>query len=422
MKNWTKLISVMVVVAVIMSMGTVALAVGIPAMEEMTLTGLSNISVTQATNRYFEERNAYLLGETNVMDWPVVGIVNDEAAHKAQYGQKNIVLSDISYTVDTVACFDTYAEVSVSETVSYIKNGVTAQETVMHMVTIYLDTSNIPLVVADEYRELFSSFVSCSYVEETAQTQSATTTAGGGPLCIVEIAKGELGTTETGTNMTKYGAWYGMNGEEWCAMFVSWCADQANVSTSIIAKTCSCGDMRTAFRNQGRLYYSPANNGTYTPVVGDILFVGTTSTGPTHVGIVALVENGKVWIYDGNWQNKVSYHCYSLTASNVLAYGHPAYESTEHAYGDHVCDDDFHWQVCTVCGLSSDKLGHLPSSTYEYNVSIHWNPCAACGIKMNEAAHVRVDLGNGQYKCRFCDCRIFPEFDLDKIEIDIIGG
>jgi hypothetical protein len=37
-------------------------------------------------------------------------------------------------------------------------------------------------------------------------------------------AVGELGTTESpsGSNLNPYGAWYGVNGEPWCAMFVTW--------------------------------------------------------------------------------------------------------------------------------------------------------------------------------------------------------
>ena len=26
-------------------------------------------------------------------------------------------------------------------------------------------------------------------------------------------------------NFTKFGAWYGLNGQPWCDMFLSWCAD-----------------------------------------------------------------------------------------------------------------------------------------------------------------------------------------------------
>ena len=42
---------------------------------------------------------------------------------------------------------------------------------------------------------------------------------------VIHLASTQKGTTEwpPGSNDVKYGAWYGMNGEPWCAMFVSWC-------------------------------------------------------------------------------------------------------------------------------------------------------------------------------------------------------
>jgi len=44
-------------------------------------------------------------------------------------------------------------------------------------------------------------------------------------LAALERAKAELGVFESpaGSNRTKYGAWYGMDGNPWCAMFVTWC-------------------------------------------------------------------------------------------------------------------------------------------------------------------------------------------------------
>jgi len=36
-------------------------------------------------------------------------------------------------------------------------------------------------------------------------------------------AQSQIGYAETGNNQNKYGEWYGMNGEPWCAMFCTWC-------------------------------------------------------------------------------------------------------------------------------------------------------------------------------------------------------
>lgn len=42
---------------------------------------------------------------------------------------------------------------------------------------------------------------------------------------IINIARKELGTKESpaGSNMQKYGAWFGLNGVAWCGIFCSWC-------------------------------------------------------------------------------------------------------------------------------------------------------------------------------------------------------
>jgi hypothetical protein len=42
---------------------------------------------------------------------------------------------------------------------------------------------------------------------------------------IVGTALSQVGTTERppGSNRTPYGAWYGLNGQPWCAVFVAWC-------------------------------------------------------------------------------------------------------------------------------------------------------------------------------------------------------
>jgi peptidoglycan hydrolase-like protein with peptidoglycan-binding domain len=42
----------------------------------------------------------------------------------------------------------------------------------------------------------------------------------------LQAALDEVGYVEGSGNHTKYGAWYGMDGQPWCAQFVSWCAEQ----------------------------------------------------------------------------------------------------------------------------------------------------------------------------------------------------
>ncbi len=372
MKKLHKIIALLLVAVMLLSVSAAALAADIAVSDGLALTGMSNASVNQAVENYFDERADYLLGDTASMDWLVVGIANDEVAHMAQYNAKGIVLNNTVYTIESMECYDTHAEVIATETISYTKNGIVGTEEVTHNLTLYLDSGNIPVVAADGYTELCTDFESCSYVAPTAQTRS-NTSVGGSPLCIIEVAKAELGTREEEDNITKYGEWYGWNGVAWCAIFVSWCANQANIDTSIIEKAASCDVMMNDFIDQGNFYYSQNFGGSYIPQPGDILFVGTVIDDSTHVGIVEKVENNEVWIYDGNYSDKVNYHRYRLSASDVIGYGHPDYPTTGHTSSSdaYISDETEHWKICDTCNTVYASALHtmvrFPSGKYRCN-------------------------------------------------------
>lgn len=102
---------------------------------------------------------------------------------------------------------------------------------------------------------------------------------------ICEIALQEVGTVEVSDNKTKYGKWYGMNGQPWCAMFVSWVYNQAGLGKKIAASTvrgfASC--------DAGLKWFSKKNK--LVPIgeaqEGDIVFFQfDTDAQPDHVGIV----------------------------------------------------------------------------------------------------------------------------------------
>ena len=66
---------------------------------------------------------------------------------------------------------------------------------------------------------------------------------------VLSIAKRDIGYKESppGSNRTKYGKWYGMDGQPWCMMAVQYWLDQAGVTPVI--RTASCGAlMRAAIR------------------------------------------------------------------------------------------------------------------------------------------------------------------------------
>ena len=109
---------------------------------------------------------------------------------------------------------------------------------------------------------------------------------------IMKIAASQVGYKEYSNDNTKYGVWYGMNNNPWCAMFVSWCAHQAGVSQDIIPKMAYVPYMITWFRARGRY----KARGSYTPKKGDIVFFGDSS----HVGLVEGVSGNNVITIEGN--------------------------------------------------------------------------------------------------------------------------
>ena len=102
---------------------------------------------------------------------------------------------------------------------------------------------------------------------------------------IVARARFELGYIEKNDNKTKYGAWYGINGQPWCAIFVSWCYYKAGLVDKIAAQTkkgfASCDAGLKWFAKKGKIV--PVGEAKK----GDIVFFQfDTDAQPDHVGIV----------------------------------------------------------------------------------------------------------------------------------------
>ncbi len=119
-------------------------------------------------------------------------------------------------------------------------------------------------------------------------------------MSVVEIARAELGYQETGNNDTKYGKWYGLNNNPWCAMFVSWCFTQSGQSAQVAAS----GKKGFASCDAGLKWFS--KKGKLIPIgeaqPGDIAFFQFDDDAqPDHVGIVVKNDGKKfLWCIEGN--------------------------------------------------------------------------------------------------------------------------
>lgn len=53
---------------------------------------------------------------------------------------------------------------------------------------------------------------------------------------LVAVAAREVGYRERRGNRTRYGEWYGLDGQPWCAIFVAWCARQVGRDVRALAE------------------------------------------------------------------------------------------------------------------------------------------------------------------------------------------
>ncbi len=139
---------------------------------------------------------------------------------------------------------------------------------------------------------------------------------------IVNIAMSQIGYTESNKksdlagfasgskNYTEYGLWYnnlygpgGFEKAAWCAMFVSWCANQANISKNIVTYHAYTPTGYNWFKSNAHAYSrKQVANGVYTPLPGDIVYFKSNWNNNTvnHVGIVVRYEDGILYTVEGN--------------------------------------------------------------------------------------------------------------------------
>ena len=132
---------------------------------------------------------------------------------------------------------------------------------------------------------------------------------------IVEIARSQLGNV----GGEPYWSWYGFTYRvEWCAAFVSWCANQCGyIKNGICPKFASCSVGITWFKNRGQWLEPSA-----TPTPGMLIFFDWGADGdPDHVGIVEKVENGRVYTIEGNSNDACRQSSYPVGYYEIFGYG-----------------------------------------------------------------------------------------------------
>ena len=136
---------------------------------------------------------------------------------------------------------------------------------------------------------------------------------------IVTVALSQVGNV----GGQPYWSWYGFDSRvEWCACFVSWCANECGyIDAGIIPKYAGCVNGSQWFKDRGQ--WADRN---YEPAPGTIIFFDWEGDGVTdHTGIVQKCENGTVYTVEGNSGDACRTRTYSVGSSVIYGYGIPAY-------------------------------------------------------------------------------------------------
>lgn len=162
---------------------------------------------------------------------------------------------------------------------------------------------------------------------------------------LIGVALTQVGYREEASGYTKYGAWYGAPYTDWCGMFVSWCANQAGIPTSVLKKN----GFASASGFGIPTYYASQK----TPRPGDLFF----KTNGSHTGIVYYVDGNYFYTLEGNTDeysyNGVGVFIRKRQLNGSYYFGEPPYQSdVGHNYVKGVEADHPHkeYYKCTDCG------------------------------------------------------------------------
>jgi len=237
----------------------------------------------------------------------------------------------------------------------------------------------------------------------SAEYDNTHTNTGNQRYDIIQIAATQLGYSEEDSGYTKYGDFHGNAYLDWCGYFVSWCARQANVPTSVIAWNglADPGSFGlTSFTADERL-----------PQSGDLYFRGTA-----HVGFVYYVDGNTFYTLEGNsGANSGSVVCRALDLyGEDYHFASPNYGGSNNASHTHTLEttnESEHphkeYTYCTECDYASytentkvvddctqciqENCDHTYEAWETTGESQHKRVCSACDLE-ETGEHDWVDL------------------------------
>ena len=146
-----------------------------------------------------------------------------------------------------------------------------------------------------------------------------------GSQSIVDVAKTQIGNV----GGEPYWSWYGFEARvEWCACFVSWCANECGyIDSGAIPKFAECQEHGVEWF-QGCGLWQDRTSG-YEPKAGDIIFfdwMDKHDGSSDQVGIVEKCENETVYTIEGNTKGDCcKQNEYNINSEVIMGYGTPLY-------------------------------------------------------------------------------------------------
>ena len=240
--------------------------------------------------------------------------------------EKKQLLTDIFWEMNDIS-YQTKTETETEIIESDDGHGNILEETVeVTKTTLYITVSHKTVdQMADQYR--FNDDQD-SQLEELLNVDNSMWLAVlygvyGSDDMIVQVALSQIGNV----GGEPYWSWYGFGSRvEWCACFVSWCADQCGyIETGICPKYAGCVNGVAWFKEHNQWI-----DGSETPSPGMIIFYDWDSpngeSGPQdgesdHTGIVEKVENGIVYTVEGNSGDACRQRQRAVGDYEILGYG-----------------------------------------------------------------------------------------------------
>ena len=148
-----------------------------------------------------------------------------------------------------------------------------------------------------------------------------------GETAIIEVAASQIGNV----GGEPYWSMFGFTSRiAWCACFVSWCGNECGyIENGIMPYSIGCVASMNWYKERGQWI-----NGNEEPVPGMIIFYdwddpdgefGPQDGKPDHTGIVEKVENGMIWVIEGNSGDSCRRTQHPVGEYVIMGYGCPRY-------------------------------------------------------------------------------------------------